>query len=293
MFVCLLFQNRLQSTDDEFLMRYTFKCQNFRQCMQIAQFGLFFLIVNVKRESNKTIVTAWVQCVGRRNECKLFTFNLQMRIGNSIAHFTDYVSISLYGLVHVCSRLKRMFGLNIKIKFYAHHCIRTIIWTNNELNLRRISRWTIFYLILWKWYPTLCYLFVCLFVYWLFVVSDLRRLVGCSVHWTEKAMPVLRDKYVSEAYQGNGSRCQNLQINGRTFWPSSHQYQRRGKFHALLRIFLGEIPLFLNILMDLRDFPLCKSVIWFLCIFMNGNFLGISRLWIIIFLEFFSFNSEV
>lgn len=86
-------QNRLQGTDDEFLMHYTFKCQNFRQCIRIAQYGLFWLIVNVSRDGNKTIITSWVQCVGRSNECKLFTFNLQMRIGNAIAHFTDYVSI--------------------------------------------------------------------------------------------------------------------------------------------------------------------------------------------------------
>lgn len=45
------------------------------------------------RDNSKTIITSWVQCVGRSNECKLFTFNLQMRIGNAIAHFTDYVSI--------------------------------------------------------------------------------------------------------------------------------------------------------------------------------------------------------
>lgn len=79
-------------TDDEFLMHYTFRCQNFRQCIRIAQYGLFFLIVNVNPKDDQTIITSWVQCVGRGNECKLFTFNLQMRIGNAIAHFTDYVS---------------------------------------------------------------------------------------------------------------------------------------------------------------------------------------------------------
>lgn len=85
-----LTENRLLGTDDEFLMHYTFKCQNFRQCIRIAQYGLFFLIVNVHRSGNQTIITSWVQCIGRSNECKLFTFNLQMRIGTSIAHFTDY-----------------------------------------------------------------------------------------------------------------------------------------------------------------------------------------------------------
>lgn len=97
----MLFQNRLQGTDDEFLMHYTFKCQNFRQSIRIAQYGLFFLIVNVKRDNpnNKTIITAWVQCVGYGSECKLFNFNLQMRIGNSIAQYADYVSIfSLFNI---------------------------------------------------------------------------------------------------------------------------------------------------------------------------------------------------
>lgn len=87
-----LFQSRLLGTDDEFLMHYSFKCQSFRQCIRIAQYGLFFLIVNVNRSGSKTIITSWVQCVGRSSECKLFAFNLQMRIGNAIAHFTDYVS---------------------------------------------------------------------------------------------------------------------------------------------------------------------------------------------------------
>lgn len=50
------------------------------------------MIVNVRYESGFTIVTAWVQCVGRSNECKLFLYNLQMRIGNDIAHYEDYVS---------------------------------------------------------------------------------------------------------------------------------------------------------------------------------------------------------
>ncbi|XP_055299867.1 uncharacterized protein LOC129567237 isoform X2 [Sitodiplosis mosellana] len=85
-----LTEHRLQGNDDEFLMHYTFKCKNFRQCIRIAQYGLFFLVVNVHRDENKTTITSWVQCVGRSNECKLFTFNLQMRIGNAIAHFTDY-----------------------------------------------------------------------------------------------------------------------------------------------------------------------------------------------------------
>lgn len=95
------FQHRLQDNDDEFIMHYTFKCQNFRQCIRIAQFGLFFLIVNVNRDGNQTIITSWVQCVGRNTECKLFTFNLQMRIANAIAHFTDYVSFTAFQMLQI------------------------------------------------------------------------------------------------------------------------------------------------------------------------------------------------
>lgn len=90
---CFPLQNRLASSDeDEFIMHYTFRCENFRQAIRIAQYGLFFLIVNVKRESDKTLITSWIQVVGRADECKLFTFNLQMRVARDIAHFSDYVS---------------------------------------------------------------------------------------------------------------------------------------------------------------------------------------------------------
>lgn len=94
--LCFPLQNRLASSDeDEFIMHYTFPCDNFRQAIRIAQYGLFFLIVNVKRESDKTLITSWIQVVGRADECKLFTFNLQMRVARDIAHFSDYVSRSL------------------------------------------------------------------------------------------------------------------------------------------------------------------------------------------------------
>lgn len=80
------------SNDDEFIMHYTFKCEKFRQAIHVSQFGVFFMIVNVKLVAEQTVITAWIQCVGRSNECKLFRFNLQMRVGNEIAEYTDYVS---------------------------------------------------------------------------------------------------------------------------------------------------------------------------------------------------------
>lgn len=89
--------------DDEFIMHYAFKCEQFRQAIHVSQFGVFFLIVNVKPIADETLITAWVQCVGRSNECREFKFDLQMRIGNEIAQFADFVSHFNSFLSNFCS----------------------------------------------------------------------------------------------------------------------------------------------------------------------------------------------
>lgn len=83
-------------------MNYTFDCNSFRQAIHVAQYGLFFLIVNVARQlDNRAIISSWVQCVGRNIDCKYYKFNLQMKIGNVIACFSDYVSVWLvFFLIH-------------------------------------------------------------------------------------------------------------------------------------------------------------------------------------------------
>lgn len=86
-------QHRLENERiGEFVTRYEFKCGHFRRAIRVMQWGLFFLIINIKRESNKTIVTAWVQCVGRNEEAKWFKFDLNLLIANHIVSYEDYVS---------------------------------------------------------------------------------------------------------------------------------------------------------------------------------------------------------
>lgn len=89
----ILFQTRLPVNDPEFVMHWTFPCASYRHAIQISKFGLFFFIVNVKKEAQKTIADAWVQCVCPNGDARKYTFHVGLRMGNQIATFTDYVSV--------------------------------------------------------------------------------------------------------------------------------------------------------------------------------------------------------
>lgn len=86
----------MPAANPEFNMHWTFPGASFRQAIQISKFGLFFFIVNVKKEQQTLITTAWVQCVCPNNDARKFTFQIEMRMGNQIGCFTDYVSSTLY-----------------------------------------------------------------------------------------------------------------------------------------------------------------------------------------------------
>lgn len=53
---------------------------------------MFFFIVNVKKDGQKYTANAWVQRVCANNDARKFTFQIEMRMGNQIGAFTDYVS---------------------------------------------------------------------------------------------------------------------------------------------------------------------------------------------------------
>lgn len=73
-------------------MHWTFPCASFRKAIQIAKFGLFFFIVNIKKDGQLYTANAWVQRVCPNNDARKFTFQIEMRMGNQIGAFTDYVS---------------------------------------------------------------------------------------------------------------------------------------------------------------------------------------------------------
>lgn len=73
-------------------MHWSFPCNSYRHAIQIPKFGLFFFIVNVKKMPNKTEIAAWVQCACPNGDARKFTFKLELRVGNSIASFSDFVS---------------------------------------------------------------------------------------------------------------------------------------------------------------------------------------------------------
>lgn len=80
---------------DEYTTHFTFPYDSYRRALHIPQFGLFFFIVNVELTGNslKTI-TAWVQMVGRREECRRFSYELNLHVGSRIATYKDLVSES-------------------------------------------------------------------------------------------------------------------------------------------------------------------------------------------------------
>lgn len=77
---------------NDFVTHFSFPYATYRRAVHIPRFGLFFLIVNVKRENHFNKITAWVQLVGRREQCRLFSYELNLRVGNQIATYKDFVS---------------------------------------------------------------------------------------------------------------------------------------------------------------------------------------------------------
>lgn len=82
---------------NEYTTHFTFPYNSYRRALHIRQFGLFFFIVNVEVIANSLKkITAWVQMVGRRDECRRFTYELNLHLGNRIATYKDAVSEFFY-----------------------------------------------------------------------------------------------------------------------------------------------------------------------------------------------------
>lgn len=80
------------AVNNDFVTQFSFPYATYRRALHIPRFGLFFLIVNVKRENVFNQITAWVQVVGRREQCRHFSYELNLRVGNRIATYKDFVS---------------------------------------------------------------------------------------------------------------------------------------------------------------------------------------------------------
>lgn len=86
-----MLKHRLENVrTGEYVTRFDFKSGDFRRAIRVTQWGLFFFIVNVKNQDNKTIFSSWIQCIGRKEEAKWYTFELKMKIGNFIVEYSDY-----------------------------------------------------------------------------------------------------------------------------------------------------------------------------------------------------------
>lgn len=78
--------------DNDFATHFTFPYESYRRAVHIPRFGLFFFIVNVKKESkHNNVITAWLQMVGRRDQCRRFSYELRLRVGNRVATYKDVV----------------------------------------------------------------------------------------------------------------------------------------------------------------------------------------------------------
>lgn len=78
--------------DNDFATHFSFPYESYRRALHIPRFGLFFFIVNVKKESkHSNEITAWLQMVGRRDQCRRFSYELNLRIGNRVATYKDVV----------------------------------------------------------------------------------------------------------------------------------------------------------------------------------------------------------
>lgn len=91
------------AVDENFVTHFSFPYDTYRRALHIPRFGLFFFIVNVKKEGRFNTITAWVQVVGRREECRRFSYELNLRIGNRIATYKDAVSSNRMGSAFVAS----------------------------------------------------------------------------------------------------------------------------------------------------------------------------------------------
>lgn len=89
------FSNSLQDeASTEFATHFNFPAQNFRRALSIRRFGMFFFMVNVVKQNDKTVFTAWLQIVGRRDQCRFYKYELSLKVGPVVASYTDAVSIS-------------------------------------------------------------------------------------------------------------------------------------------------------------------------------------------------------
>lgn len=67
---------------------------SYRKIIQIAHFGLFFFIYNVRKQAGETTINSWVQCVRPNAKAREFHFKLNLKYGDAQVSYKDFVSVS-------------------------------------------------------------------------------------------------------------------------------------------------------------------------------------------------------
>lgn len=71
------------------------QCNSYRHAIQIADMGIFFVIVNVIKEGAETKIKSWVQMAAPNNIAKAFRFKIKINVGSSLGSYTDVVRFFL------------------------------------------------------------------------------------------------------------------------------------------------------------------------------------------------------
>lgn len=68
-------------------------CNSYRNAIQIADMGIFFVIVNVTKVGTETNIKSWVQMAAPTNIAKSYRFKIKINVGSNLGTYTDVVSI--------------------------------------------------------------------------------------------------------------------------------------------------------------------------------------------------------
>lgn len=86
------------------------QCNSYRHAIQIADMGIFFVIVNVTKEGAETKIKSWVQMAAPNNIAKAFRFKIKINVGSSLATYTDVVRVFFISLFFFFVLLKIYFS---------------------------------------------------------------------------------------------------------------------------------------------------------------------------------------
>lgn len=68
-------------------------CNSYRNAIQIADMGIFFVIVNVTKIGAETNIKSWIQMAAPNNIAKAYRFKIKINVGSNLGTYTDVVSI--------------------------------------------------------------------------------------------------------------------------------------------------------------------------------------------------------